>query len=359
MRNFLLTLCFVPAFAIASSENGNHIEKMIKKQPEINLLKSSEAVTLDSVYVYSDGILSEKLYYSYDAEGRKESVESKQRYSMSSEFRPVYKTLFRNYMEDDNNGIYWEESTFNYKGEGKWIETSRSKNHAWDNGLQDYFEEYSYIDGDWVKTWVWRPVEIKDNYPIAVVDSSYEGSMLTVTKMTLSFDAAKRVESSDYLLWDETVEDWILLEKIKFEYKDATGKDYVVRHYVQDDSGEWNDEYGYIYEFDERGNQILEKAYGDFDLEVKNRNFYSDYIVTHNEKISADTSVRWRFDSSSDILFVDNISASKQNLTLYNMQGLIVESRLLPEGKSEISFRGLAHGVYILRIGDRIVKVKH
>ena len=41
------------------------------------------------------------------------------------------------------------------------------------------------------------------------------------------------------------------------------------------------------------------------------------------------------------------------------MQGLIVESRLLPEGKSEISFRGLAHGVYILRIGDRIVQVKH
>ena len=182
---------------------------------------------------------------------------------------------------------------------------------------------------------------------------------MTVTKMTLSFDAAKRVERSDYLLWDETVEDWILLEKIKFEYKDATGKDYVVRHYVQDDSGEWNDEYGYIYEFDERGNQILEKAYGDLDSEDKNRNYYSDYIVTHNEKISADTSVRWRFDSSSDILFVDNISVSKQNLTLYNMQGLIVESRLLPEGKSEISFRGLVHGVYILRIGDRIVKVKH
>ena len=101
--------------------------------------------------------------------------------------------------------------------------------------------------------------------------------------------------------------------------------------------------------------QFASKTY----LEVKNRNFYSDYIVTHNEKISADTPVRWRFDSSSDILFVDNISASKQNLTLYNMQGLIVESRLLPEGKSEISFRGLAHGVYILRIGDRIVKVKH
>lgn len=359
MRNFLLALCFVPAITFASSENGNHVDKLIRMQPGTNLLKSGESVTLDSVYVYSDGILSEKLHYSYDEEGRKESVESEQLYSMSSEFRPVYKTLFSNYKEDENNGIYWEESTFNYSGEGKWIETSRSRNHVLDNGLQDYFEEYSYMDGDWVKTWVWRSAGIKDDYPVAVVDSSYEDSMLTVTKMTLSFDSAKRVDSSDYLLWDETAKDWILMEKIKFEYKDATGKDYVVRHYVQDDSGEWNDEYGYTYEFDERGNQILEKAYGDLDSEVKNRNFYSDYIVTHNEKISAGASVRWRFDSSSDILFVDNISGSKQNLTLYNMQGSIVESRLLTEGKSEISFRGLAHGIYILRIGDKTVKVKH
>lgn len=359
MKKLLLVACLFPGMLMAASDGKNAAARWQRMFQSNSALRSAPAYTLDSVYVFEDGELRMKEHKRYDAEGRLASETIEQRNVWGDgKWELSWRTDFSHYYTDNEGGTAWTETTFNPDESGELVEVSRSKNHRLDSGLQDYYESYRQVDGEWKMVEKWKPVDWEGGLPVAVVDSSYEDDRWVVTKQTVEYDAWKRPSRGGFYYWNEETKVWDQVEKINFEYESSPGLNYTIRHFILNESGEWYDSYGYTYEFDERGNQITELGYDEgFTMLETRRNFYSDEVITHNETPRVRPAASWSVVPATRTLVVD-LPERALSFGLYSLQGNCLMQQTLEAGRHEISLAGFPSGIYVLRVGSSSSKVK-
>lgn len=362
MKNLALTLCFAPALLLAAPEEKTVSDKWQARFAAASSLRAGETATLDSVYEYSNGELFSKTAYFYNEDGRLKESYEKTNLTWPAEMQYCWKTLYSNYQPDSLGGVAWDEQTFTLQADGSWKETGRAKMHQPRAGFQDLWDEYRLEDGEWVLDETWRGYEYKDGLPTVVIDSCVSDGYLEKSKFVIEYDSVSRIARMDYYFWDTETDAWKYAEDIRYEYATPTGKDYTIRHFVEQEDGGWLDEYGYTYVHDEHGNPIIESGYevgfeGFEDLTTYT-NFYSDQSVTHNESMPADEPAGWSFIPASRTLVIDQQEPGNRIFRLYTINGQLVRTAVLPQGRNEISLATCPSGIYILQVGGQKSKVK-
>lgn len=351
MKKFLLFICLLPglAFAQSVSNKAAKFQRFLQKSAPIETRASVFATaTLDSTYWFqgAEELLTNRTYFTYNDAGQvvRKMFSSGDGFVVSGKAEYSYAGTAENKSEEEIN--YHLEN-------GQWIpgyKTVTKYNHT-QTPIAMY--QYYYEEGVWVDDNFQVSTEFNaDGYPTVLMDSAFhKEEPVTVMRMEIAYDKKHNAEGLNILEPGRTNGEWILSQKAKLTYDEA-GRTLSQYHEVKDDEGNWEFSFYYTYEYDERGNMIREI---DKDAEFVNpypmryQNFYSDHVVTKNESIQVNNTIRMAVDAGSQSLSVDLGEEQRATVTIISAAGAVVRRISLNESLSTISLNEL-NGYYIVHI---------
>lgn len=325
MKRFLLSVCLLPGLALAQgvSDKTKKYQRFFKKAAPIEMRAAAPAL-LDSVYTYQteQGILTDKVYYTYDEAGLMLTELRKSSYGQEGEFVVNYKGEYT--YSTIAGGKSVEE--INYAlADGEWVPSFKRTTEYNQKQMTVAMYDYYYKDGKWMKDEFQVSAEFNaDGYPTVLMDSTFvEDGTVEVMRMDATYDKKHNVEGLS--IFAQVGNEWIPAQKAKLTYDEA-GRQLSQYHEVMED-GEWTFSFFYTYEYDERGNMIRETDEMEgFDkpFVMRYQNFYSDNIVTKNEQVDARSSIRITLNNNDKTLSVDLGEEQRATLTIINAGGAIV-----------------------------------
>lgn len=348
MKRFLLSVCLLPGLALAqgASEKTKMIQRLLQKAYPIETRAASPAV-LDSVYTYQtdEEVLTNKVYYTYDEAGLKKTELRKSSDGQEGAFSVKHKA---EYTYTATQGGRSEEVINYHLEEGKWNPIYKSTtvyNQVSPIATYDYY----YDKGKWTKIESLVSTAFNaDGYPTVMIDSVFrKDGTAKAMRMEATYNKKHNVDS--VVFFEKAGEKWMPTQKAKLTYDEA-GRQLSQHHEVMRD-GKWNFSFLYTYEYDERGNMIREIDEGENysnPSHIRYQNFYSDNIVTKNDRIDADSPIRIRINNTDKTLYVDLSEEQQATLSIINAGGTIVR-RVSVNQTATLPMYDL-NGYYIVRI---------
>lgn len=353
MKKFVLFVCLFPYLSFAQ-QSTNHFSKVFGSGlPTVESLRAASP-TLDSMYIYQgkENRLTSIEYYTYDASGRLIKQEGKTAGGPDGDLFLTSKTEY-SFSESQEAGRNETEEQIYVYDNGQWLPVYKVFNgYAAATGTQVYMRSFLNQNGEWKKDWTWEAVEYTDEgFPSLVMDSTFnhDGS-IEVMRMEASYNSLNLPAEGLTYSQDMETGKWLPMQRDRLEYNEQ-GK--MLRQYAElMEDGQWEFGFEYTYQYDERGNMTHEtdrEADGSVFL-IRNQNFYSDRIVTHNQTLRADPDYTVRMNPTSRVLQVDLGEATEGRITIINAAGTTVYQQTIHSSFSNFSLDSFSTGFYIIHI---------
>jgi len=353
MKRFLLMMTLIPCLVIAQKMPER--EKQLSRkwlQNQQSALRSDELVTLDSIYNYTDkpGRLSHISRFTNDEMSRPE-IEMREYYTQEQEPGGLFSKIEYAYKGNIKEPAV---ETYYLQNEGKWVPSRKYETDFNEFGKLAETRAYRYNEGEWTLDERTTVIEFDGagNFSVAI-DSIFEGGELQIMKLEFTYTGDNKMASADFHFWEAETEEWVHLQNNILMYDDHQN---LLHDSARDkyDTEEWSPYYDIFYTYDERNNLIeeYEISHDDFsDSHFYNRfqNFYSDNLVTANQKIGQSGNLLISIDSSKQLI-IDSGTALNSRMTVINITGKQIYQTRLTGGVNTLSLESVPAGLYIIRV---------
>ncbi len=242
----------------------------------------------------------------------------------------------------------------------------------WDNEISDwvnrYFYSYTYdaeenelselrqdwytIPGQWVNSYLLSSTYDTSGNMLSYLNQYWESGTdvwVNISSDSYAYDALGNMLLELYQNWDS--ENWQNEWKTDYEY-DYNSKKVTGIYYEW--SGEWIsiDNYMYLYIF----NNYLFSSNG-----YKAEAYYSSYSLgIEDEDVQTDESNSFcNPNPANDLVNVTNLYKKEAVLKIYNMNGQLVNEKLISTGQNQVSVQNLSPGIYLFVMQSENSKIQN